>query len=240
MADYKDILLRLAKRLYPKGRAWKIPFLGDFEKLHKGLAKSENKLVQAAMSVLDSTLPDNDNFDTADAANWERCLGLTYQPGTTLADRKAAIKTHLNHPGTIAARQTAAYIESVLRSANFDVYVYENRFLEGSPPDWVTKTPAEVLGVPAGYAALGNFELGELNLASEWVDGNITIIANHVEDDLDADFGFGDNLRSTFYIAGSAITAFADVDAVRKKEFRQLIMRLKPQQAVGVLFVNYV
>lgn len=242
MADFEDILLKLSKRLYPKGRAWKMPFGGFFEKLHKGLAKSENRAILAANSILDSTLPDNDNFDEADAANWERCLGIYSAVGTTLADRKAAIRTKLNHPGTVAARQYYAYIESVLQSAGFDVYVTENRFLEGSPPEYVTKTATEVYGDAIGEANLGNFNLGETNLGSSWVDDGVTIVANHVEEELDAGFGFGDNLRSTFYISAPFVAGFASfvtVPAVRKQEFRQLLLQLKPQQTVGILFVNY-
>lgn len=242
MADYQDILLRLSKRLYPLGRAWKMPFGGFFEKLHKALAKSENRAILAANSILDSTLPDNDNFDETDAANWERCLGIYSAVGTSLEDRKAAIRTHLNHPGTVAARQTREYIESVLQSAGFNVAVTENRFLEGSPPEYITKSPSEVYGDNIGEATLGNFSLGETNLGSQWSDDGVTIVANHIEEELDASFGFGDNLRSTFYISEpfvAGMASFVDVPAVRKAEFRQLILKYKPQQTVAILFVNY-
>lgn len=248
MAEFEDILLRLSRRLYPIGRAFKMPTPGDdsppsggfFYRLNRALAKSENRTVKAALSVLDSTLPDNDNFDEDDAANWERALGIFSAAGTTLADRKAAIRTKLNYPGTTAARQYYTYIQQVLQDSGFDVYVYENRFFEGSPPEWVTKTPGIVLGfVPAGEAIYDNFTYGDLNYDMNWSDVGITIVANSLEEATDANFVISPNLRSTFFIAGAAIDSFASVPAVRKTEFRQLIHQLKPKQTVGYLFVNY-
>lgn len=247
MADFNDILLRLSKRLYPKSRAWKVPSASDdsppsggfLERLHKALAKSENRAIQAALSVLDSTLPDNSNFDEEDAANWERCLGIYSAVGTTLADRKLAIKTKLNYPGTTAARQYYLYIQQVLRDAGFDVYVYENRFLEGSPPEYVTHTPGEVLGTTSpqavyGYPQYGQVQYGQVSTPA------VSKVANYVEESGDADFDIGDNYRSTFFIAGATIDTFADVDTVRKNEFRQLILQLKPQQTCAFLFINYI
>lgn len=249
MADYNEILLQLTKRLYPAGRAYKMPPAGNdsppskgmLERLHTALAKSENRAITAGLSIMDSTLPDNANFDEDDCTNWERCLGIYSAVGTTLADRKLAIKTKLNYPGTTAARQHYTYIQSVLRSAGYDVHVYENRFLV--PPSlsvYETKTPYRILGVQGADASLGGFSLNEANLAGGWIEADITIAANYIEEERDAEYGFTDNLRTTFFISGSPITTFADVDAVRKIELRQLILQLKPQNSVGFLFINYI
>lgn len=245
--SFVDTFVKLSKQLLPGGRAFKMPPSGDdspptvgmLEVLHRALARSESRVYEAGLSIFDSMLPDNDNFTADDATDWERRLALYSAPGTSLADRKAAIKVKMRYPGNTAARQHYAFIQAQLRDAGFDVYVYENRFLEGSPPGYITKTPAEVLGIAAGNASLGGFSLGELNLGSQWADDGITIVANYLEEALDAEYGFDDNLRATFFIAGATVSTFANVSAVRKVEFRKLLLELKPLHAVGYLFINY-
>ncbi len=244
MADFNDILLRLTKRLYPRGRAFKIPVNGFFEKLHKGLAKSENRAIQAALSVLDSTLPDNANFDATDASNWERCLGIYSAVGTTLADRKAAIKAKLNYPGTTAARQHHSFIEQTLRNAGFNIRIVENRFFEGSPPEFVTHTAGEIAGVESVQAVYGYPQYGQAQFGQASTP-YVTKVANSIDETIDDSFDIGNNYRSTFFIcAGYPVlpsgSIFADVDINRKLEFRQMILQLKPQQSVGFLFINYV
>jgi len=247
---YSEVLQRLSRALYPRGRAFKMPYAtndsppsgGFLARLHKALSLSENRAFSAALGVLDSAIPDNPNFDADDATNWERALGIYSAVGTTLPDRILAIKTKMNFPGTTAARQHYSFIEDELQAAGFNVFVYENRFLTGSPPAYTTKTPTEVYGSAIGEASLGNFNLGETNLGSSWADDGVSIIANYIEESKDAAFGFGNNLRSTFYVSApfvAGFASFADVTAVRKDEFRQLLLQLKPVQSVGILFIEY-
>jgi len=141
----------LTKRLYPKGRAFRIPFGSTIEKVHKGLAISESDAYASAVSLLDSILPDNDNFTTEDASNWERRLGLITNSATDLNSRKLAIERKMNHPGTIKARQNYMYLQGQLQDAGFNVFVHENRFLLD----------------PIIPLSLGVFNLGENNLGEE-------------------------------------------------------------------------
>jgi hypothetical protein len=227
-------------RLFPQtGRAFKIPYMGIFWRLLRALSLSFNRAFVAASSIFDSIFPDNDNFTAEDAAIQERLYGLPTNTSVPLADRKLAIYRRIAHPGEQPARQGALFIEQQLQSAGFDVYVYENRFFEGSPASWITKTPSEVLGITAGYAVYGGFAYGETEYAGTWADDGITVIANYLEEAKDALFDFGDNYRSAFFIAGASITTFADVPAVRRTEFRQLLLTLKPTNTAGWLFVNY-
>lgn len=113
-----------------------MPWNGFFQKMMDGLAESESRFLDDSFSLLDSLLPDNDNFLTDDADQWEIRLGMITSIGATLEDRKAAITRKLAHPSTIKARQHFVYLEGQLRDAGFDVYVHENRFGDPVyPPD---------------------------------------------------------------------------------------------------------
>jgi hypothetical protein len=239
MGRIADIFVKQARQLYPNGRAWKLPFGGTLEKLHKGLARSDERLIAAANSLKDSSLPHNANFDEGDAVVMEAWLGLTVSPGVDLAMRVKAIIRKLNFPGTIRPRQNWRYMQAQLQKAGFNVYVYENRFDDGSG-GFVTMTPADVLGIPIGSATLGSFDLGEADLGESWATAGISLVANSISAEIDAHFAIGSNYRSTFYISSDVIDVFAEVDARREAEFRKLIHQCKPNQAVGFLFVNYV
>lgn len=233
---FKDLLLNLTKRFYPKGRAFSIPNNSLLEKTHQGLIESENQVLTDAISVIDSIIPDNDNFTIEDATDWERRLGLITNQSVSLADRKLAINRKMNHPGTIKARQHYLFLERELRNAGFDVYVHENRFFElGS---WITKTPSEVSSVPIPMAAVHRtgFRHGEFQHGAVLSQK----IANSLDSNVDNVFDIGDNLRSTFFIGGQTIGDYADIEEARELEFRQLVLKVKPTQTVGFIFVNYI
>lgn len=236
-----DNILNLSRQLYPRARSFKMPFGGTFQKMHEALAISEARAYSDGLSILDAILPDNDNFTEDDASDWERRLGIYSSGAVSLADRKAAIKRKINHPGTIKARQNWLYIQEQLRAAGFDVYVYENLFEEsplGSPPaGYVNKKPYQIIGSIAGAAVHSPIvRHGAVRHKSSYRN----FVANDVDEALDRTFMIGSSYMFTFYIAGATIDTFADVDEFRKNEFRQLILQLKPAHMVGILFVNYV
>lgn len=226
---------KLSGDLYPDGRAFVAALEGVRNKLHAALAISEEKAFNDALSILDSTIADNANFDEDDADQWERRLGLITSPGTPLATRIMAINRKLNYPITDAPRQHYTFIEDQLVAAGFDVKVYENNF------SGVTMTPEEILtpGAPSGSVhSVGTFHKSTTLHGSTAFYTNKVV--NYLEEEKDANFIIGANYRSTFFVAGVTVDTFADVPAARKLEFRQLILRLKPQQTVGFLFVNYI
>lgn len=229
---FKDRILKLSKQLYPTGRAFWLNYNNIFSKVHEALAYSESRALQANVGILDSILPDNDNFNEEDAFNWESALGLYIQPGISLSDRKAAILRKMQHPGTIKARQHYLYLQGQLQSAGFNVYVHENRTDIGG----------------------GNYEIVDIIdatydnfLYDETTYGNVgvtefTKIANYVDESKDDLFVFGDdiNLRSTFFIGGVNFGDRANVLESRKDEFRQLILTIKPAQTSGFLLIDYI
>lgn len=228
----------ITKLLYPTGRAFRVKASSDIAKLHDGLAVSENQAMLDAISILDSALPDNSNFTTDDASAWERRLGLP-QSVASLADRKLAIIRKMNHPGTIIARQHYLYMQGQLRAAGFNVYVYENRF-PTYPTGYVTKTPSAFSLTTYPQVAIQHepYVVQHGDVQHGVTEGNK--IANLINPTIDNYFNVSPDYRSTFFIGGPYPGEFANVDADREQEFRQLIFKLKPTQTVGFLLVNYV
>lgn len=231
----------LTKSLYPTGRVFRQSSGGVLDQLQNGLSLSEQRAYDDAVSILDSALPDNDNFTSQDATDWERRLGLITNSAVPLADRKLAIIRKMNHPGEFAARQHFLYIQTQIRLAGFDVYLHENIFDPYPYGDPVTNTPFNLASLVNEdfVAAYNNFEFGELQYGQIGEYG-LSLVVNNIEEAKDAIFDVGDNLRSTFFVGGLEIGQFADVDLNRQDEFRQLILRLKPTQTVGYLFINYI
>tara|TARA_R110001632_G_scaffold207897_1_gene332108 strand:- start:1968 stop:2864 length:897 start_codon:yes stop_codon:yes gene_type:complete len=278
---FNKLLLKLTRRFYPKGRAFRIPYGGLLEKMHDGLAVSENDVLTAAISTLDGLIPDNDNFLEADAIEWERRLGLISNASTPLFDRKLAIKRKMNHPGTIKARQHYLFLERELRNAGFNVRVHENRFetpafiyeslgvsemgvaeMNGEIPN---TEKYEVIDPNSFYSGVSVFAVAEMG-ENEMGDGiNYSLIANHIEEDLDntffstltdfvraemdiaemgnaemgGTFTYLQALRSSFFVSGDTESTMANILLTRKEEFRQMILRVKPVQSVGILLINY-
>ena len=254
---------RLTDQLYPSGRAYKGPPDGWRDRLHKSMAAVEAQAYSDNLATLNAILPDNDLFTEQDATDWERRLGLITNSAVSLSDRKLAILRKMNHPGTIKARQHYLYLQGQLQAAGFDVYVHENRFDDGSG-GLVTIDVAQFIGegideiATHGDAEHGEIEHGDATTVypelftfaehgeiqhGETQHGGWSfneLVANEIS--AEADFGFdtGSNLRSTFFIGGEVPGTFADVDADREAEFRQLILRIKPVQTVGFLLINYV
>jgi len=227
---------QLGRMLYPTGRAFKMAKDSLFDKLNSGLSLSEERAVSDAKLILDSALPDNTNFDASDATQWERRLGLITNVSLTVDERKIAIQRKMNHPGNIKPRQNYRYLERELRAAGFDVYVYENRF-DDSMGGLMTRGPLDVSGGIGGIdVQYGNIQYGNGNYGSYFGK----IVVNSIFNEEDLLFNVGSNLRSTFFIGGTPIGTFANVDATREIEFRELILKIKPVQTVAYLLVSYV
>lgn len=236
MSDISDKLVSLTKQLYPTGRAFWMPFGGVLDRLHKTLAISEEKVYNDIVSTLDSILPDNMNFTAYDAYDWELRLGILPNESMSLADRKLAIARKLNQPGVAPAKSNWRYLQKQLRAAGFDVYVHENRF-DDYPNGYITMTPFELTGDASYFDSrqYGEFQYGDYQYGGKYTK----FVANHIDESIDWLYDLT-NLRKTFYVGGVNPGDIANVDLIRKDEFRQLILTIKPTHTVGFLLINYV
>lgn len=227
---------KLTRQLYPTGRAFRNPDESDSSKLIQGLAAGESRAYDDMLSTLNALIPDNSGFSSDDATDWERRLGLVSNPAVSFTDRKLAILRKMAHPGEIKARQHYLYLEGQLRAAGFDVYVHENR-IPTYPDGYETANPYTLYGSTGWVSQMhGVFLHGEISHGLYYND----MIVNSIDPDVDAAFDVGSNNRSTFFVGGQTMGTFADVDADRRTELRWLILRIKPAQMVGFLFLNYI
>lgn len=254
MSNISDKILALTRQLYPRGRVFNMAKDSNVEKLHKALGESETRAYEDALSILDSILPDNPNFTPDDATDWNVRLGMIVNLAASQSDRNSAIIRKMNHPGDIPARQSHDYLQDSLQLAGFDVYVHENIPEQGI---------ISVLGLTSGAPQLGDGQLGDFQHANVFSIFSLLLlkmqhgdyqlgdgqhdqyfytqkVANHIDYLLDINFNVGVNLRSTFYIGGQTFGDFANVDLNRRDEFRQLILKIKPAQAVSFNLINYI
>lgn len=220
-----DKFKKLTSQFFPNSRAFKMPFGGELEKLRDALAQSEKRAYEDSRSILNSTLPDNDNFDEDDCTQWERRLGLITNTAVSLDDRKAAIRRKYSHPGGIKARQHYLFLERELRNVGFDVYVHENLS---------RISPLSVTGSQLNQ--LGDFQLGDSQLGGIDTD----LVANRIQKEQDEGFDIGPGFSNAFFIGGQVFGDYADVSSERELEFRQLILRVKPQNQIAFLLINYI
>lgn len=252
-------LLAVTKLLFPTGRAFRISNNSVKEKIEKGIIESEVRSHNDLLSILDTILPDNDNFTAEDATRWEERLGMIVNDQVALSDRKLAIKRKMNHPGDIIARQSRDYIESQLQLAGFDVYILFDQNNQ-NPANVLTQLPdyncvqlgnssqmsddiqlGDVYTVYSNLFSnavqLGDYQLGDFQLNEQLY---LNKVANSIDETLDETFNIAD-YSCSFAISGPDMNNFfADVQIARKEEFRQLILKLKPTQNCAILYVNYI
>lgn len=225
-----DLKLNLTKNLYPTGRVWQIPENSFFEKLHIAINISYIRLILDAKATINSTIPDNISFDEDDAALWEYRLGLISNVLVPLEDRRNAILRKLSFPANVKARQHPLYIESQLQAAGFDVYIHENTQPYRTPQDVVALVLTNAQhGSPSQHGA-----------AMQHGSSGFDVIANSINPLEIFNVGGDDNLRAAFFISGVLIENPASVSLQRQKEFRELVLKLKPAHTIAFLLINYI
>ena len=224
-----DIFLQLNNDLYPTGRAWQNFDSSILRVLHQALNMSSARLVEDAISTINSTFPDTELFDESDVLIWEYRLGLITNLNTPLTERREAVLRKLAFPNNTLGRQSRLYIEHQLQLAGFDIVVLENSF--------PYRTPDEVLGDVAG----------EIQHADDVQHGNSTqhgganfeVIANSIDPGENFAIGGDENLYATFFIvrleAGILTAVDIEVSQEREKEFRELVLKLKPASTVAYI-----
>lgn len=229
-----DIFADLARQLYPTGRAWWMQKNGVFDNFHKAFNRSFIRILQDCDATLDSTFPDNVNFNENDATLWEYRLGLITNTSLDLETRKSAILRKMAYPSNIKARQHPLFIQGQLQAAGFNVWIHENKFFEGG--EWVYKSPDEIVALSMDLFMHG----GDSQHGGGAQHGylNYEVIANQNTPNESYSIGSG-NLWATFFIGGETLGDTANVPANRLVEFKELVLKLKPAHTVAFTFINY-
>jgi len=118
----------------------------------------------------------------------------------------------------VLARQHKNYIEYQLQTAGFDVYVFENGFIEGGVK--IFKRPQDIIDLlPNNVQHGGDTQHG---IGVQHGGGSSDIIANSYKPN--ESFSVSDDkLWATFFIGGSSLGDFANVPEKRQEEFRELV-----------------
>lgn len=214
----------IIKDLFPRARAWLLRRYGVFYQLFEALGLSENRALQENYKLIDSVIPDNDNFTIKDAERYERALGLYNSTGLSLSDRKVLILEKIKYPGEMVARQHRLYLQKRIQEAGFDLYVHKN-----TTPDYLQAS------------LYGSIRYGDAMYGDNSISGS-QVLANYVDKLKDNNYLVGnlDSMKMVFLIGGAVSGDFADIDISREQELRQLILRIKPAQTVGILLINYI
>jgi hypothetical protein len=273
-----DKIRKITKQLYPTGLAWKFRYtdaaIGSFGdafnasfdtsisaknpnrrgQLHTALAKSEEQAFNDALNLIDCFFPDNDNFTTQDATEWERRIGIISSPSSSLDDRKKAIIQKLNHPNNIQARQSRGFLEQQFRLAGFNVRVYDNLegkniyqvLTQGQPNAQMEQ--AQMGQVQMGFDLLAQYnsmftsvQMGQTQMGQTQM--GVKIYNNKVVNNIDESkylYLYPISWRTVFYIGGENLGEFASIPAPRKNEFRQLVLQLKPINTFAYLLINFI
>lgn len=233
-SSLSTIFSDLAVQLYPTGRAFNAFKNNIKDKLHSAFNVSFIRFVEDSQLTLDSCFPDNINFKEDDCALWEYRFGMVSNLTLSLETRKSAIKRRMSRGKNILARQHIKYLEYQLQQAGFNVYVYENGFIESGV--LVFKTPQQII-----QSSLGTVQHSDdIQHGSTQHGGSSSqLIANSY---LSNESFFIDDakLSNTFFIGGSTLETFAEITSSRELEFRELVLKLKAAHLVAFTFINYV
>ena len=225
--------------------------------LHKSINRTFTRAWGDLKQVYSDIFPNDPNFTIDDAHDWYRRFGMYDSGSVSLPAMKLALLQRMSWPQVPLNRQNYLYIQQQLQAAGFPVYVFENRWWNGS--DWVTKSPSSFVGTLSGVALCASATRVGMYRCGQDYTNNLKCV-NYLEQVGDSGFDVGANYRCVFFISsatfgggtrvssgtrvGSAThiganTLYARVPLARKQEFKQLLIKLKPAHTVGYLFVNY-
>ncbi len=235
IANLTGMMSDLASQLYPTGRAFYMKKGGVMDNTHLAFNVSFIRLVNDAKSTINSSFPDNVDFNEDDCTLWEYRFGIVTDTSLPVATRRAALLRRMARGRNVPARQHRSYIEYQLQIAGFNVFVFENGFIEGGVK--VYKKPEDISGIDAGAVQHGGDS--QHGIGMQHGGGNSEVIANSYKPNEPYSVA-DDKLWATFFIGGEVLGEMAVVPLKRQEEFRELVLKLKPAHLVAFTFINYV
>ena len=230
-----DMFSNLASQLYPTGRAFYMRKTGVMNNTHIAFNRSFIRLITDARLTIDSTFPDNENFSIDDCTLWEYRFGMVTNKNLNLQERRTAIYRRMGRGRNVPARQHKNYIEYQLQLAGFDVYVYENDFIESGVR--VYKKPEDIISGGAGEVQHGGDS--QHGIGMQHGGGSSQVIANSYKPN--ESYSISDSrLWASFFIGGPTLGEMAIIPEKREEELRELVLKLKPAHLVAFTFINYI
>lgn len=137
MCNFRDVI----KILLGNGRAWLMPTGGMVDKIFTALSKEPENICQYFNKVRDIGIPGK--IPESGLDYWESDLALTKQMSMSVQQRNERIIAKLYATGG----QSKYYIQSIIQSAGYNMYITENN-------------PVENPDVRSYTTTLGSFTLG--------------------------------------------------------------------------------
>lgn len=228
-----SLFFRQLQHLIPTGQAWRTTADKIMRRFVLGVANSN----ETARSFVDLVMLDMYPSSTRALDLWEEHFGL-FAVGTE-ANRRLQLESAWQQQGG----QSPHYLQEVLRTAGFDVYVHES-FNTGSPRTW--KNPRDYTDDPL----IGTVQCGEAVAhcgepeaqCNEWLANEPKYMVNS---DLTPrpppKIPVDSNVYPYFaYVGGETFPNTADVDTARRAEFERIILKNFPARCWIVTLVNYV
>jgi hypothetical protein len=230
-----SLFLRIIQHLLPTGEAWRTTIDKALRRLFDGLST----IGADARAYIDLVYLDLFPETTRQLGEWERFYGLSPSASTTEASRRLALSAEWKATGG----QSAWYIQSVLRAAGFDVYVFSA--WESESP-WVARDPRDYLT----SALLGTTQCGEA-LAQCGEAGAVcgTTLVNDPSYLVNVDLTSraqpplpSDPARwpHFMYVGGETFGDVVLIPVERWREFERLVLKLRPLHAWVGLFADSV
>jgi hypothetical protein len=228
-----SIFFRQIEHLLPNAAAWRITLAKTLRNFFEGLTGIGSDAKDFIDDVYGDVFPET----TRELAEWEAQFGI--EPNAVEATRRLNLAAEWAATGG----QSPSYIQGVLQTAGFDVYVHE--WWSSGPSPWIPRNPRDYTDDPL----IGQVQCGEtLAQCGEPTAVCNGLLANEpgyvVNDDLSQRAPAPiPNVAAVwpyfFYIGAETFPDLANIDIERRAEFRRLVLKLKPAHVWVVLLIDY-
>jgi hypothetical protein len=241
-----SLFLRILKHLAPTGAAWTLTVEKTLRRFFTGLSEQP----QLTKDYIDLVYLDLFPETTRELNEWERQFGLSL---TDMSSAPAVVAGRLALAAEWKATggQSPSYIQGVLRTAGFDVYVHE---WWSSGPPYVARDPRDYTNQPliglyqctgeplaplpsqpqcSAFASQPQCNGFLANDPHYLVNKDLTLRPPpHVPND-------PTKWPYFLYVGGQTFPAHAVVDITRRAEFERLILKLRPTQNWIVTLIDF-
>lgn len=239
------LFLRIFQHLLPRAAAWKITIEKHLRDFFEGLSEQPAVTRTFADQVYEDLFPTT----TRELDEWEKHYGLSPTSDATDLQRRQALAAEWRAGGG----QSPDYIEGVLQTAGFPVYVH----------DWWSSGPPYVARDPRNYTTrplVGTYRCGSINgVDPVWADGPTCsnfagqprcnnflnndphyLVNKDLTQRAPPPIPSDPNTWPYFmYVGGQTFPNYAVVDVVRRDEFQRLLLKLRPTHLWIVTLVDY-